>query len=86
MNEDCLKLTTYFGERDRAGGRLLGDALFDAYGEAGIQTSLLLRGVEGFGLKHQLQHRSSAQPLRRPAGGLRSRSTRASGSRSRWGG
>jgi len=24
---DCLKLTTYFGERDRAGGRLLADAL-----------------------------------------------------------
>ncbi len=54
MNEDCLKLTTYFSERDRSEGRLLADALLDVYGGAGIETSILLRGVEGFGLKHQL--------------------------------
>ena len=27
VNDDCLKLTTYFGERDRAGGGFLADAL-----------------------------------------------------------
>jgi len=49
VNEDALKLTTYFGERDRAGGRLLGDELLDVYGGHGLQASVLLRGAEGFG-------------------------------------
>ncbi|HVY77646.1 MAG TPA: DUF190 domain-containing protein, partial [Solirubrobacterales bacterium] len=40
------------GERDRVGGRLPADALFDVYGRAGIETSVMLRGVEGFGLEH----------------------------------
>jgi len=51
--EDCLKLTTYFGERDRAGGELVADSLLDLYGRARIEASVLLRGAEGFGLKHQ---------------------------------
>lgn len=54
MNEDCLKLTTYFGERDQLDRKLLADALFDLYGREKIETSILLRGVEGFGLKHHL--------------------------------
>jgi len=55
VNEDCLKLTTYFGERDRLDGELAADALLDLYGRAGIETSVLLRGAEGFGLKHHLR-------------------------------
>lgn len=55
MNEDCLKLTTYFGERDRVGDGLLADALLDLYGRSTIETSVLLRGAEGFGLKHHLR-------------------------------
>ena len=55
MNEDCLKLTTYFGERDRCNGRFLADALLDVYERHGFQTSVLLRGTEGFGVKHHLQ-------------------------------
>ncbi len=55
MNPDCLKLTTYLGERDRTDGALLADALMDVYERRGIQTSLLLRGTEGFGLSHRLQ-------------------------------
>lgn len=54
MNEDSLKLTTYFGERDRSGDRLLADQLLDLYGRHRVQTSILLRGVEGFGLKHHV--------------------------------
>jgi PII-like signaling protein len=54
VNEDCLKLTTYFGERDRAGGAFLADALLDAYERHALQASLLLRGAEGFGIKHHL--------------------------------
>ena len=52
MNEDCLKLTTYFGERDRAEDGLLGDRLMDIYGEHRLRASVLLRGAEGFGARH----------------------------------
>jgi len=52
---NALKLTTYFGERDRAGGRFLSDALADVYAAYGIRASVVLRGVEGFGVKHHLR-------------------------------
>ena len=55
MIEDGLRLSVYFGERDRAGGGLLADALIDAFAAHGVKTSVLLRGLEGFGLKHRLQ-------------------------------
>jgi PII-like signaling protein len=54
MNEDCLKLTTYFGERDRTPGGLLGDELLALYGERRVRASVLLRGAEGFGGLHHL--------------------------------
>jgi PII-like signaling protein len=53
--ENCLTLTAYFGERKRAGDRFVAAALLDLYGRAGVATSILLRGVEGFGLKHHLR-------------------------------
>jgi PII-like signaling protein len=53
MNDDCLKLTTYFGEHDRTQDGLLSDELMDVYGAHRLQASILLRGAEGFG---QLQH------------------------------
>lgn len=55
MNRECLKLTVYFGERDRVGSRLLADELLDLYGAAGLRTSVLLRGIEGFGGRHPLR-------------------------------
>jgi PII-like signaling protein len=55
VNEDCLKLTTYFGERDRAHGRFLADALIDVYARHDLQTSLVMRAAEGFGAKHHLR-------------------------------
>jgi PII-like signaling protein len=51
---EALKLTTYFGERDRAGDRFLADALADLYARHELRTSLVLRGVAGFGVKHHL--------------------------------
>ncbi|MEJ7817309.1 MAG: DUF190 domain-containing protein [Thermoleophilaceae bacterium] len=54
MIEDCLKLTTYLGERDRAGGGFLADALVDAYARRELRTSVVVRGVAGFGAKHHL--------------------------------
>jgi PII-like signaling protein len=54
-SEESLKLTTYFWERDRIGGRLVADELLDLYGGREIQSSILLRGIEGFGLEHHLR-------------------------------
>lgn len=55
MIADCLKLTSYFGERNRTGGAFLADAQLELFGRRAIATSVLLRGAEGFGLKHQLR-------------------------------
>jgi PII-like signaling protein len=55
VNDDCLKLTTYFGERDRAGGGWLADAFIDVYARHGLQASLVMRGTEGFGVKQHLR-------------------------------
>ncbi len=55
MNEDSLKLTSYFGERHRSGDRFLADALLDLFERREVATSILLRGGEGFGLKHHLR-------------------------------
>ncbi len=54
MTEDALKLTTYFGERDRTADGLLADALLDVYGQHGVRASVLLRAAEGFGRLHHL--------------------------------
>jgi PII-like signaling protein len=54
MNEDCLKLTTYFGERDRTPDGLLADELLNIYGGHRLQASVLLRGTEGFGRLHHI--------------------------------
>ena len=54
MNERCVKLTTYFGERDRTPRRLLADELLDIYADHGVRASVLLRGAEGFGRLHHL--------------------------------
>jgi PII-like signaling protein len=47
-----LRLTTYFGERDRADGRFLADALVEAHAHHEIRVSALVRGGAGFGLHH----------------------------------
>ena len=55
MNDDCLKLTTYFGERHRTEKQFVADALLDLYGRNEVEVSVMLRGAEGFGLKHRLR-------------------------------
>lgn len=52
MSAEYLKLTTYFGERLRFGDRFLADALLDLYGDAGLATSVVLRGIASFGPRH----------------------------------
>lgn len=53
--ENALKLTAYFGERKRTDGRFVADAWLDLFGRQRVATSILMRGVEGFGLKHHLR-------------------------------
>jgi PII-like signaling protein len=55
MNEDALKLAVYLGERDRCGRRLASEALLELFERQGVRASALLRGIEGFGVKHRLQ-------------------------------
>lgn len=52
---DYLKLTTYFGERQRSGERFLAEELLDLYGTENVATSVVLRGIAGFGPHHQLR-------------------------------
>jgi PII-like signaling protein len=52
--EDGLELSVYYGERDRRHGHLLSDLLLDAFERHGARAAALLRGTEGFGIKHQL--------------------------------
>jgi PII-like signaling protein len=55
VNDDCLKLTVYFGERDRAGDRYLADALIDVFARLELRTSLVMRGTTGFGVEQHLR-------------------------------
>lgn len=55
MTGSLARLTIHFGERDRGEGRLLADALFADFARHGVHTSVLLRGVEGYGLRHHLR-------------------------------
>jgi PII-like signaling protein len=55
VNEEAVKLTSYFGERHRAAGRFAADALLDLYGKHEVAASILLRGIEGFGARQRLR-------------------------------
>jgi PII-like signaling protein len=55
VNDDCLTLTTYFGERDRSGHELLADELMHLYERHGVAASVLVRGIEGFGAGQRLR-------------------------------
>ncbi|MCV7408412.1 hypothetical protein AWC05_05145 [Mycobacterium florentinum] len=58
MNQPCLKLTAYFGERQRVvgdDGRFLADAMFDVFGANDVATSVMLRGIASFGASHELR-------------------------------
>ncbi len=59
MNENCLKLTTYFGERQRTDGHFLAEALLDLYDRERVAISIMLRGSAGFGPRHLLRTDSS---------------------------
>jgi PII-like signaling protein len=51
---DGLELTVHMGERDRCSGGLLADVVMDLFERHGVRRSVMLRGAEGFGLRHAL--------------------------------
>jgi len=55
VNGDCIELTSYFGERHRANGTFVADALVDLYSKHQIAASIVLRGIQGFGPKRHLR-------------------------------
>jgi PII-like signaling protein len=55
VSQEGLKLSTYFGERSRVKGMLLADELLDIHARHEIRSSILLRGIQGFGAKHRLR-------------------------------
>lgn len=53
--EEALKLSFHFGEHDRHEGRFLSAAILDLFERRRVETSILLRGAEGFGAGQRLQ-------------------------------
>lgn len=47
--QDYLKLTAYFSERQRIDSRFLADSIFDLLAEKKIASSVLMRGIASFG-------------------------------------
>ena len=52
---DYLKLTSYFGERQRSERKFAADALLELYSESKVATSVMLRGIASFGPGHHLR-------------------------------
>jgi PII-like signaling protein len=50
-----LKLTTYLGERQRSGSEFVAEAMLDLFTERSVASSIMLRGVTGFGSRHVLR-------------------------------
>jgi PII-like signaling protein len=70
MNEPCLKLTTYFAERQRTVGderRFLADSMLDLFGTSNVATSVMLRGIASFGPSRELRNDVSLSLSEDPA-------------------
>lgn len=55
MDEDCLKLTTYMAERRRTPDGFVSDVLLRLYEQHRIASSVVLRGIGGFGTGRHLR-------------------------------
>jgi PII-like signaling protein len=52
VSDTYLKLTAFFGERQRDGSRFLAEAMLDLYAERQVADSVMLRGIASFGPRH----------------------------------
>jgi PII-like signaling protein len=55
MDEECLKLSAYFGERQREGGRFVTEAMLGLYEQRRVASSIVLRGIAGFGSRRHFR-------------------------------
>jgi PII-like signaling protein len=55
VSAEYLRLTAYFGERARSGRQFTVDAMLDLFGAHGVDTAVALRGIAGFGPRHDLR-------------------------------
>ena len=55
MDEDCLKLSTYLAERRRTTGGFVSDVLLGLYEQQRIASTIVLRGIGGFGTGRHLR-------------------------------
>jgi PII-like signaling protein len=54
VSDERVKLTSYFGERDRVDGRPLADELLAICERHRVSEAILFRGAEGFGRRHHV--------------------------------
>ena len=54
MSAQALKLCAYVGERDQGAHALVTDELLALFERERVRTSVMLRGIEGFGLAHSI--------------------------------
>jgi PII-like signaling protein len=54
MIADALKLSAYLGDSVTAGSRLAATAVMDCFDRHGLAVSVLVRGIEGFGLGRRI--------------------------------
>jgi PII-like signaling protein len=55
VTDECLKLTAYFGERQRTEHGFLAEDLLTLFGEKAVATSVMLRGIASFGPRKELR-------------------------------
>jgi len=55
MDEECVKISAYFGERQRVGHRFVAEAMLGMFEQRSVATSIVLRGIAGFGSRHQFR-------------------------------
>jgi PII-like signaling protein len=55
MDEDCLKLSVYLAERRRTSDGFVSEVLLGLYEQHGIASSIVLRGIGGFGTGRHLR-------------------------------
>ena len=54
-DEECLKLSAYFGERQRVDRQFVAETMLSLYEQRRIATSIVLRGVAGFGSRRHFR-------------------------------
>ena len=54
-DEECLKLSAYFGERQRVDRQFVAETMLDTYEQQRVATSIVLRGIAGFGSRRHFR-------------------------------